>query len=168
MPKLVVTSEELAGKTFDLVLDSTTIGRGPDNDIRIEDPTVSHHHATILINGKDVILRDQNSTNGSRVNGHKIVEAKLAHGDVVRLGRIEMRFEGESKKTTSPLPKPTRGINAEEIGAAPSKPASSFTSASPFPKHKEESRSLLQWVIIGLSLVAMALLGFLLIKLSGT
>ena len=117
MPKLVVIADELAGKTYDLTLDVNTIGRGPDNGIRIEDSTMSHHHATIQLNGKEVILRDLNSTNGTRVNGQKIMESKLVHGDIVRLGRVEMRFEGEPKKTTTPLPKPSSGINADEIAS---------------------------------------------------
>src|ERR1051326_1461774 len=148
MPKLVVISEELAGKTFDLTLDTTTVGRGTDTTIRIEDSTISHHHATIQINGNEVTLRDLNSTNGTRVNGQKIMEAKLTHGDVVRFGRGERRCEGEAKKTTSPLPKPTSGINIEEIGTSANKPSSSFTSTSPFPKQKEQKRGVLQWVII--------------------
>jgi pSer/pThr/pTyr-binding forkhead associated (FHA) protein len=167
MPKLVVTSEEIAGKTFDLTLDTSTVGRGPDNTIRIEDSTISHHHATVHINGNEVTLRDLNSTNGTRVNGQKIMEARLTHGDAVRFGRIELRYEGEAKKTTSPLPKPTSGINVEEIGASTNKPSSSFTSTSPFPKQKENKRGMLQWVIIGLSLLALGLMAFLLLKLAG-
>ncbi|MSR64473.1 MAG: FHA domain-containing protein [Verrucomicrobiae bacterium] len=165
MPKLVVTTEELAGKTFDLALDTTTVGRGTDTTIRIEDSTISHHHANIQINGNEVTVRDMNSTNGTRVNGQKIMEAKLTHGDTVRFGRIELRFEGEPKKTTSPLPKPTGGITVEEIGASADKPSSSFTSTSPFPKQKEQKRGVFQWVIIGLSLLAIVLLAFLLVKL---
>jgi pSer/pThr/pTyr-binding forkhead associated (FHA) protein len=161
MPKLVVTSDELAGKTYDLVLDSTTIGRGPDNAIRIEDSTISHHHATIQLNGTEVILRDLNSTNGTRVNGQKITEAKLSHGDTVRFGKIELRFEGAPKKTTAPLPTPSSGINVEEIASAPAARDRSFTSASPFPKQKQKSRSTLQYVIMGLGLLAAALIGYL-------
>lgn len=167
MPKLVVISEEIAGKTYDLTLDTSTVGRGPDNTIRIEDTTISHHHATIHINGNEVTLRDLNSTNGTRVNGQRVTEAKLTHGDTVRFGRIELKFEGESKKTTSPLPKPTSGISADEIGSASVKPGGSFTSTSPFPKQKEQRRGTLQWVILALCLFALVLLGFLIYKLAG-
>ncbi len=167
MPKLVVTTEELAGKTFDLALDTTTIGRGPDNVIRIEDSTISHHHATIQINGNEVTLRDLNSTNGTRVNGQRITEAKLAQGDTVRFGRVELRFVGEAKKTTAPLPKPSSGINVDEIGSAPPKPSSTFASTSPFPKQKQQKRSVLQWIIMALSLLAAVLLGYLVVKFTG-
>lgn len=167
MPKLVVISEELAGKTYDLALDSNTIGRVADNNIRIEDSTISSHHATIQLVGGEVILRDLNSTNGTRVNGQKISEARLSPGDTVRFGRVELRFEGEAKKTTSPMPKPTSGINAEEIGSTRTGRASSFTTTSPFPKPKGEKRGIMQWVIIGLSLVAAVLLGLLLVRLLG-
>jgi len=164
MPKLVVISEELAGKTYDLVLDTTTVGRGQDNAIRIEDSTVSHHHATIHVNGAEVLLKDLNSTNGTRVNGQKITESKLSPGDTVRFGRIELRFEGEAKKTTAPLPKPSSGINVEELASAPGKRAESFSSASPFPKQKQQKRGILQYVIMGLSLLAAALIAFLLLR----
>lgn len=167
MPKLVVISEELAGKTYDLALDTTSVGRGPDNAIRIEDSTVSHHHATIQLNGTEVILRDLNSTNGTRLNGQKVTESKVAHGDIVRFGKIELRFEGEIKKTTSPLPKPSSGISAEEIASSPAKKEGSFGSASPFPKERKQKRGAMQYVIMGLSLVAAALLGYMLVRLLG-
>jgi pSer/pThr/pTyr-binding forkhead associated (FHA) protein len=167
MPKLVVISEELAGKTYDLALDTTTVGRSADNAIRIDDSTVSSHHATIQLNGRDVILRDLNSTNGTRLNGQKVTESKLAHGDIVRFGRIELRFEGEIKKTTSPLPKPSSGISAEEIASVPAKREGSFSSASPFPKERKEKRGAMQYVIMGLSVLAALLLGYMIVKLLG-
>ncbi len=168
MPKLVVISEELAGKTYDLTHDTTTIGRGPENTIRIDDSTISHHHGSISLEGGLVVLRDLNSTNGTRVNGQKIMEAKLANGDVVRFGRVELRFEGESKKTTVPLPKATSGINVEEIGSARTQPSQSFASTSPFPKQKQQRRGALQWIILVLTLVAAVLLGWLIVRVTGS
>ena len=84
MPKLHILSGVLEGKIVDLIEERITVGRALDNMIRLEDGTVSHHHAMFLIDGTDFKVRDLNSTNGTRVNGLRIVETKLHNGDQVR------------------------------------------------------------------------------------
>jgi len=70
----------------------TTIGRTPDNDIRIDADFISRHHAVVLVNGASTILEDLNSTNGSFVNGARISRRALMEGDLVTLGKSEFRF----------------------------------------------------------------------------
>ena len=76
MPKLHILSGVLEGKVVDLTEERITMGRALDNTIRLEDGTISHHHAMLLLDGPDYKLRDLNSTNGTRVNGMRIVETK--------------------------------------------------------------------------------------------
>ena len=71
----------------------TIIGRSRDNDIVFDDPTVSRHHARILYLEHAFVLHDHGSSGGCMVNGARVVTTELAHGDLVRLGVLEFRFE---------------------------------------------------------------------------
>ena len=69
MAKLVVLSAGMTGRTHDLQVDKTTIGRVEDNTFQIAEPSVSSHHCEILLRGTDVVVHDLNSTNGTFING---------------------------------------------------------------------------------------------------
>ena len=94
MPKLVVLSEGLTGRSHELKVDKTTIGRLEDNAFQIPEQSVSSHHCEVLLKGSDVIVRDLDSTNGTYINGEKISEKVLKPGQILRLGNIEARLEG--------------------------------------------------------------------------
>lgn len=69
----------------------TRLGRGTDVDIRIDDPGVSRHHAEILL-GREVVLRDLRSTNGTYVDGVQVGEVVLAEGNVIQIGATRLTF----------------------------------------------------------------------------
>ena len=69
----------------------TRLGRGSDVDIRVDDPGVSRHHAEILL-GREVVLRDLGSTNGTYVDGVQVGEVVLRDGAVVQLGGTRLTF----------------------------------------------------------------------------
>ena len=165
MPKLHILSGILEGKVIDVVEDRVTLGRALDNMIRLEDGTVSHHHAMVLTEGGEFKLRDLNSTNGTRVNGIRIVESKLHNGDQVRLGSVELRFESDTKKTSQPLPPVQGGIDLSQVGTGGTPPPT-FGSASPFARKRETTRNPLVWVVLGLGVLALAVLALVAIKLS--
>jgi predicted component of type VI protein secretion system len=103
MAKLVVLSPEQKGRSYELKVDKTTIGRVEDNTFQITESSVSSHHCEVLLRGSDVVIKDLNSTNGSFINGEKISESVLKPGQTLRLGQIELRLEaGDS--TTAPVP----------------------------------------------------------------
>jgi pSer/pThr/pTyr-binding forkhead associated (FHA) protein len=131
--------------------------------VRLEDGTVSHHHAMFLIEAGDYKLRDLNSTNGTRVNGMRIVEAKLNNGDQVRLGSVEMRFESDVKKTSQPLPPTQTGIDLSQVGTG-NTPPPSFGAGSTFRHKKQNQRNPLMWGLLGLSIIALLVLAWFLIK----
>src|SRR5207244_3458608 len=106
MAKLVLLSAGMTGRTHELKVDKTTIGRVEDNTFQIAEPSVSSHHCEILLRGSDVVVRDLNSTNGTYVNGEKITESVIKPGQTLRLGQIEMRLETESSGAASSLPPP--------------------------------------------------------------
>ena len=93
MARLVLLSEGLTGKTYDLKSETTTVGRVPDNAFQIAEPSVSSHHCEIRLQGKEVSVRDLDSTNGTFINGERITESVLKPGQILRLGMIEMRLE---------------------------------------------------------------------------
>jgi hypothetical protein len=95
MAKLVVLSEGQKGRTYELQVERTTVGRLEDNAFQIPEQSVSSHHCEILMRGNDIVIKDLNSTNGTYINGEKIAEGVLKPGQILRLGSIELRLEGE-------------------------------------------------------------------------
>ena len=115
MAKLQVLSGPLTGQSYELKVDTTTIGRVEDNAFQIADPSVSSHHCEVLLKGSDVVIRDLNSTNGSFINGEKITESVLKPGQMLRLGQIELRIDDGS-----PAPAPSTLKSAGAPAPAPS------------------------------------------------
>lgn len=102
MARLVLLSEGLTGRAYDLKGAKTTIGRVADNDFQIPEGSVSSHHCELHLQGKDVLVKDLGSTNGTFINGERVEEATLKQGQILRLGMIEMRLE--SGEAPSPIP----------------------------------------------------------------
>ena len=124
MAKLVVLSAGMTGRTHELKVDKTTIGRVEDNTFQIAEPSVSSHHCEVLLRGPEVVVRDLNSTNGTFINGEKVTETVLKLGQVLRLGQIEMRLETDTPP--SPTKKPIdqtlamqRGVSLNELEQGP-------------------------------------------------
>lgn len=69
------------------------IGRESDNDIQLLDESVSRHHCKISNMPSVCSIEDLNSSNGTFINGKRIVSASLKHGDEIRLGNCVLRFE---------------------------------------------------------------------------
>ena len=65
MAKLVILSEGMTGRTHELNVEKTTVGRLEDNTFQISEASVSSHHAEISLRGSDVVIKDLNSTNGT-------------------------------------------------------------------------------------------------------
>lgn len=70
----------------------TTLGRGPDNDIQIDQQFVSRAHALILAGPNQTVIEDLRSTNGLLVNGQRLRRSVLADGDVILIGKTQFRF----------------------------------------------------------------------------
>src|SRR3972149_3698419 len=70
--KLTMRQGPRTDQSFELLKDVHTIGREAGNDIIINDPQVSRHHARLTLQGNAYILEDLGSTNGSFVNGRRV------------------------------------------------------------------------------------------------
>jgi hypothetical protein len=76
---------------------SVTIGRRKENSIVFTNPEVSSSHARIDKVGPDYILTDLQSTNGTLVNGLKVLSHRLSHGDRISIGKNVLLFIGTEK-----------------------------------------------------------------------
>lgn len=150
MPKLIIS-----GTTYELADNLVTIGRGADNAIVINNPSVSARHAQLQLAGETYRLKDLGSTNGTQVNGKPVTETLLSFDDRVRFGAAEARFESDASGSR-PLPQ------LEEIKARPAElsavPAD-FTNVSPFPRQKLQNDPLRNGIFIGLAIVLLVFLG---------
>ncbi len=103
MAKLVILNQGMTGRSFELNVERTTVGRVEDNTLQIADPSVSSHHAEVILRGSEVLIRDLNSTNGTFINAEKIAEAVLQPGQVLRFGQVELKIE-DGKPVSAPPP----------------------------------------------------------------
>ena len=112
-----------------------TLGRSPENAIRIDDPSVSGRHAELILVGGTCYLKDLDSTNGTQVNGESITAVELRAGDRIQCGNAEACFESDvSGPASSPPEFQERGSRLADFSARPA----GFASASPFPHRKRE------------------------------
>lgn len=95
MYKLYCQSGVASGKRFE-VESSTTVGRESSCDLTLDDPKVSRHHGTFTVKGGRLFYTDNNSTNGSFINGKKIKETEILLGDVIKIGSSEFAILEES------------------------------------------------------------------------
>jgi putative peptide zinc metalloprotease protein len=81
------------------VSDELTIGRAPDNTIKLSDPSVSRHHARIVADGDVPRIEDTGSSAGTYLNGRKIAgSVRLGDGARIRLGNAELRVEARREE----------------------------------------------------------------------
>jgi hypothetical protein len=137
MARLVLSLDGQALAEYNMSKERYTIGRLPDNDIRIDNAAVSGHHALIINILNDSFLEDLNSTNGTYVNGKIIKKHALQHGDVITVGHHALRFvEGESDEPQDEFEKtmvitPQDAAKLQMPAAAKAPPAAAAASAAP-------------------------------------
>jgi pSer/pThr/pTyr-binding forkhead associated (FHA) protein len=92
MARLILSLDGQTLAEYNMTKERYTVGRLPDNDIRIDNATVSGHHSLIINILNDSFLEDLNSTNGTFMGefmqARRIGEpVSLAYGDIFRVGR---------------------------------------------------------------------------------
>lgn len=103
MAKIIISNDQNEIKELSLTEGTVTIGRTKDNDIQIDDPSVSAYHAKLVSFFKPTYIQDLRSTNGTYVNGKRVVEHTLKHGDIVSIGKHRIYF-GKDNETSSTTP----------------------------------------------------------------
>jgi pSer/pThr/pTyr-binding forkhead associated (FHA) protein len=95
MAKLVLSLNGVVQGEYPLNKERMTIGRKPDNDIQVDNLAVSGKHALVITILDDSFLEDLGSTNGTYVNGKLIKKHALRDGDVVGIGKHELKYVNE-------------------------------------------------------------------------
>jgi len=95
MGKLVLSLNGAVQGEFQLNKERMTVGRKPDNDIQIDNLAVSGKHALVITILDDSFLEDLGSTNGTYVNGKLIKKHALRDGDVIGIGKHELKYVNE-------------------------------------------------------------------------
>ena len=138
MARLVLSIDGQSLAEYNMSKERYTIGRLPDNDIRIDNAAVSGHHALIINILNDSFLKDLNSTNGTYVNGKIVKKHALQHGDSITVGHHTLRFiESEADEPADEFEK-TMVINPRDaarmqIPAAAMAPQVAVVSAEQYP-----------------------------------
>ena len=178
MAKLVILSAGMTGRSHELTVDKTTIGRVEDNTFPITDPSVSSHHCEVLLKGGDIVVHDLNSTNGSYINGEKITEATLKPGQILRLGQVELRLESDAPTaavtTIAAAKKPAdatmvmqRGVSLTDLEQ--SARGGFDTAGAGFAKKDNKANKIFLYVAIGVGavIVIFLIIAFLSAKSNG-
>jgi pSer/pThr/pTyr-binding forkhead associated (FHA) protein len=115
MPTLTLRHHEADLKAHPLAEGLTRIGRLPDNDIVIDHPGASSHHASVFRADGKFILEDLQSTNGTFVNGQRVSRCTLQHGDVIGIGQHQLAFsEVHEAAATTPSPEQAAALTQGE------------------------------------------------------
>lgn len=107
MARLVINPGAPTVSEVQLKPGANSIGRGPDNDVKLLDGSVSGSHCQILLNEHGAVLKDLGSTNGTFVNRTPVQEAELQNGQTLHLGGVPMIFLSEEADLI-PAPPPPR------------------------------------------------------------
>ncbi len=124
MARLILSLDNQVLAEYNMTKERYTIGRLPDNDVRIDNPAVSGHHSLIINILNDSFLEDLNSTNGTYVNGKLIKKHALQHGDVITIGHHQLRFsdqeapQQEQDEFEKTMVIPTGQQNADQLAKA--------------------------------------------------
>jgi len=122
MARLMLSLDGSILAEYNMNKERYTIGRLPDNDIRIDNPAVSGHHSLIINILNDSFLEDLNSTNGTYVNGKLIKKHAMQHGDVITVGHHQLRFgdteQDEFEKTMVITPSTQGEERIRRVGVA--------------------------------------------------
>ena len=89
---LVVKRGPNAGSRFLLDRAVTSAGRHPDSDIFLDDVTVSRRHAEVTLDGRQYVLSDVGSLNGTYVDGERIESEVLREGAQIQVGKFRLVF----------------------------------------------------------------------------
>jgi hypothetical protein len=144
--RLVMRSGPSVGKAYPLDKSELYIGRDLSNEIVINDPEISRRHARLFSQGGSYVLEDLGSTNGSFVNGQRLMGPHILRpGDVITFGeRLSLVFEStdydQDATMVSPAARPTYGSEGPaQIYNAPQASYSPPSYDPPPPAYQQQS-----------------------------
>ena len=154
--RLTVYFPEDSPTTHDFVGHKLTVGRLGDNDVQLDEGSVSSRHAEIEVGEAGAVLRDLASTNGTFLNGEQVTgEVALHEGDEIYFGGVRAVFlppvaEGAAEPRTMSAPKEL------DVAAAGTGRPANFGSLSPLPRpvKPRDTLGLVAWACAGIGVLA--------------
>ncbi|WP_295750642.1 FHA domain-containing protein [Undibacterium sp.] len=120
MAKIIVTLNGQVKYDVSLLKARFSIGRRPENDLVLDQATISGHHAAIDRTSVGIFILDLGSTNGTLVNGQPITKHLLQHEDVIEVGKYRLKFQhGHNNSHEAPA---VLSAAASPVGNAPQLP----------------------------------------------
>jgi pSer/pThr/pTyr-binding forkhead associated (FHA) protein len=102
MAKVIVTLNGLLQQEISILKPRLTIGRRSNNDLVLDQLTVSGQHAAIDTTSIGVFILDLGSTNGTLVNGQPITKHLLQHDDVLEIGKYKIKYQHDLLTSMAP------------------------------------------------------------------
>ncbi|MCO5053464.1 MAG: FHA domain-containing protein [Verrucomicrobiae bacterium] len=176
MAKLIILSQDMAGRSHEIKVDKTTIGRMDDNTFPIAESSVSSHHCEVYLRDNDVVVKDLDSTNGTFINGNRVTaETVLKPGQILRLGQVELRLEGEGAPAAPEAPaKPAapksapesttvvqRGVSLTDLEQGGRRPEGAASKAFTKKENKGNKIFLIAAISVGVIIVLLVLFALL-------
>jgi len=169
--RLVLRSGKAEGTTFALEKNEIFLGRDAANDISINDPEISRRHVRIFLQGPNYIIEDLGSTNGTSVNGQRLMGPYLLHpGEMITFGEhvnllYEMVPSGDATVVSSGAFR--QPVVSQAVAPAPPAYGSSTPQPAPYvspppvyaghvpaqPEYDEPKKKFPIWLIILLILI---------------
>lgn len=116
MPQLFIYPKKGDPYQFSLELNRISVGRSGDNDIALQDPFCSGHHAYIHTSKQGYVIQDNDSKNGTFLNGNKIAhESELKRGDEILVGSTRIVFDKKLSTNVELTDAPSSSSNINTI-----------------------------------------------------
>jgi pSer/pThr/pTyr-binding forkhead associated (FHA) protein len=153
--RLIERSGPNPGEIFELTKDIITMGRDVTNDVVLADPEVSRQHARINRTPGGYVLEDLGSTNGSFVNGERLVAPRVLNpGDLVGLGEdVTLTFEATAGEAAATVMADSDQAPAQAQAPPPPpqrQPTPPAQAAAPPPAPlEEEGEGRRRWILAG-------------------
>jgi pilus assembly protein CpaF len=159
--RLTVYFPEDSPTTHEFVDNQLTVGRLGDNDIALDQGSVSSRHAQIVAQNGTVVLHDLGSTNGTFVNGEQVTgERVLEDGDEVYFGSVRSIFSLEALPAQEQPVETTAfaAVTGPEPAATSGGRPTGFAYMSPLPRpvKAKDSLGMAAWAAAGVALLAAA------------
>ncbi len=106
MPELIVKLEDIILQTCRFDGDLIRIGRSRENEVVLENLSVSRHHGQIRFHDGRFTLTDLNSANGIRVNGVRVAKIEIVDDDVITIGKHKIIFRGDPAESPTIIDDP--------------------------------------------------------------
>ena len=153
--RLIERSGPNPGETFELEKESITMGRDVTNDVVLADPEVSRQHARINRTPGGYVLEDLGSTNGTFVNGERLVAPRVLNpGDLVGLGEdVTLTFEATaSEAAATVMAGSDQQVPQQPPAQQPAQqrqPTPPAQAAAPAAPGEEEDEGRRRWILAG-------------------